>query len=413
MCASISEVDDALTWDGALYRTSHIGIRPPSIVVTGSGGSCPSVGVATGTFTPGYEDGGTYTTDGFSLVNTGTCTSFVADYDYTNCSLTGTSAYDCEMVPDPDGDAGTEYGFCKFFMLYEGISSAGGSCSGGAGHRRLFLAHSQQIDQVWHKHPSSPGSSDVRLRSTNTSTEFVSVPELLRDPVAGVHRIWFVNEEASDPSLRYSESNNDGLDWGITSYSHPRDCWTGSAWDTTACTTMDWSTGDEPPDASDDPGPDSSPDIVDIDVLRLQLDGDGPLELGMMFAGSDRTSVDSCSPTTPSWGVFLFQMHQRDGNQALGDVWAWEMSVYADASDGVVMDDDRGACPDADVVMDPTMAAWASGQFIMLYNHDGGIKVAGSGFQCSDFSDNDSDGYTDWAASGGDSNCLSPVDNSE
>ncbi|MFT5681725.1 MAG: hypothetical protein ACI8RZ_002631 [Myxococcota bacterium] len=89
-------------------------------------------------------------------------------------------------------------------------------------------------------------------------------------------------------------------------------------------------------------------------------------------------------------------------------------NVQADGTDGVLLDRNAAQCEDDDPsendqVTDPTVLQWSSDKYIMFYNVDAEIYVAGSGFQCSDHTDNDADSTTDTA----DPDCDSPTDDSE
>ena len=424
LCSKQEEDDDPLSSISTnLYEASRIGINPVSITVSGSGGTCASLQVVPGSFVQGYEDGGSYQYDRFRLQNRGSCTSFYADYDYTNCSLTGTSAFQCEMAVDPDGDGDTEYGFCKFFMVFEGQADTD-SDSGTPLDRHFFLAHAQEIDGPWQKYVGDtyPTSSDVLIANTGAHMggsagdySFVSVPDLVEDTGEGVWRMWFVTEDTAAPSVRYSESADDGLSWGIGSYGTDIDCWDSStsSFDSSACTEIEWTSNAVTP--PDDSSYSRDPDIVDPGLVVLDADGDSDLDLGMMFAGAD----ESCSGG-PEWGVFLWQVHEHLGDQSGGEKWAWEDSVQADSSYGRVVDRDPANCPsdldpvdiDDDRVFDPTIVKYATDQYIMFYNDDDSVYVAGSGFECSDFLDNELDGYTDFG-DGGDEDCDSPTDDNE
>ncbi len=422
LCAKLEETDDLLTNVSAdLYEASNIGIAPGSLSFYGTGGTCVGLQMVADSFRNGYEDSSTYTYDRVRLENRGSCTSFYTDYDYTNCSLTGTEAFHCEMAVDPDGDGGTEYGFCKFFMIYEGHTD-----SGPPSDRYFLLAHAQEIDGPWQKHIAGdyPIYDDVRIGNTSAhgggdpdEFSFVSVPDLVYDSGEEVWRMWFVTEDSTNPSIRYSESADDGLSWGVSSYGQPIDCWDSgsSSFDSGACTEIAWTSASvEPPDDGDT---DRDPDIVDPAVVVLDADVDSDLDLGMMFTGADETCG---SGSAPEWGVFLWQVHEHLGDQSGGEKWAWEDNVHVDSSHGRVMDKDPANCPsdldpvdiDDDRVFDPTIVKYATDQYIMFYNDDDSVYVAGSGFECSDFGDSNEDLDLD-ADFPDDGECDSPTDDNE
>lgn len=404
-CASMNAVNEPLTRDGALYRAPHIGLYPSTVVITGSGGSCPGVRATPGTYNAGYKDGSVYTYDGFGLANRGSCTNFTATYTYTNCAYTGLDAFHCPMSVDPDGDSGVEYGACRFMLMYEGVKAN----SGGVPHSRtLLLANAQSLTSVWVRYlpsgASYPTATDARLSNTAdhdiwgaNQYSFVSVPTLYYDSRAALWRMWFVSEDEGRPAIRYSESPDDGQSWGVGTYGDHRDCWDGANFDGTACTEIAW-VGTPPPD---DPGSVRTPDIVDPEVYPINIDTDPAAELAMMFTGTDR----SCS--VPSGRVQLFQFHQDRGDQLISD-WSWMQSTYMDAYDGVVLSNNR--CPPAGSMMDAEIVRYATGKFIMFNNTRGGYYVSGSGFACSNFIDDDGDGRVDFGPDGG---CASPTDDSE
>lgn len=402
-----------LAWDGALYRTNHIGVLPSSLRVSGNGGVCSSLRVTRGSVTPGYENGATYTTDGFALSNPGTCVNFTAAYDFTTCSFAGTAAYRCAMSPDPVADADAERGACQFFLMYEAISD-GDNDPGTIDDRALLTAHARDLDGTWTRYlPSGatvPGLTDVRVRNTSEHGgdgganlhSFVSVPTLWYDAGTGLWRMWFVTEEAGGASIRYSESDDNGQSWGIGGGAGSTiDCWTGTQFDDTACTGIAW-TGTPPPD--DVTVPDiRSPDTLDPEVLYGNFDGLPGSELGMMFTGGD----DGCADG--DWGVQLWQLHREGGDQSNGTNWTWTSAVAADAVDGVVIDLDDTACASGGTLMDAEIVPYRRG-YLGFFNARGGIHVAGSGYRCSDFADNDASGATDWPA---DADCANPWDGSE
>lgn len=412
-CSTKHVAGDPLTWDGTVYRTSHIGVQPASVRVSGNGGACSSLRVSPRSVTPGYENGATLTTDGFGLSSPGSCVNFTADYDFTTCGFAGAAAYRCEMSPDPVADADTETGACRYLMVYEAVSD-GDNDPTTVDDRALLTAHARDLDGTWERYlPSgatTPGPTDIRIENTSEHAgdgganlhSFVSVPSLWYDAKTALWRMWFVTEDAGGPSIRYSESDDDGQSWGIGGGTGaPIDCWTGTQFDDTACTEIAW-TGTPPPD--DLTLPDTrSPDTLDPEVLYGNFDGLPGSELGMMFTGGD----DGCADG--DWGVQLWQLHRDGGDQSSGTNWTWSAAVAADGVDGVVMDRDDSSCASAGTIVDAEIVPYRRG-YLGFFNAHGGIHVAGSGFRCSDFADNDASGTTDWPA---DADCANPWDGSE
>jgi hypothetical protein len=426
-CAMVEVEGDSLVVTGSKYEMDHIGVDPSTIFVAGTGGSCLSVSMTPGSFENGYKEGESYFYDEIGLSNKGSCSSFTADYSYTNCSLEGEAAFHCPMAYNPDIDLDVEYGYCKLIMLYEGKTGD---------DRVLLLAHAQELvtDDVewdlWQRYLPSEGeyptAEDVLIKDDGPHLggeageySFVSVPTLIYDAGDMVWRAWFVTADHDDVSgttsaVRYSESPDDGLQWGIGSYSIGRDCWITDSeeYDPTACEALDWTV--EPPN---DDFTLEIPDIVDPEVLPLQLD-ENPydLELGMMFKGADRTcGTPPPESSDPTMGVLLFQHHQDFGDQSSSIYWNWDTYVFADTVDGVVASDHVTACEE-EYVMDPEIVQFSVNKYILFANvsDEGGIRVLGSGFQCSDFIDNDSDGGTDFGSGPShDVNCLSPTDDGE
>jgi len=177
----------------------------------------------------GYKNGSTYITDSVQLQNTGTCTSFLANYNYTNCGFTGNDAYRCVMDPDPVADSDNEQGFCRFLMVYE--ARYDGDADPATDDDRVFLvAHAQHVDGQWERYlpraSGYPTTSDIRVQNTSRHNQdasanlysFVSVPTLHYDDTDGLWRMWFVTEDKGRHSVRYSESDDNGLSWGVGSW---------------------------------------------------------------------------------------------------------------------------------------------------------------------------------------------------
>ena len=417
LCSKDVASADTLVLNGGRYCLDHIGSHPPSITISGVGGTCQNVGVVPGSHVSGYKNGSTYITDSVQLQNTGTCTSFLANYSYTNCGFTGNNAYRCVMEPDPIADSDSEQGFCRFLMVYE--ARYDGDADTATEDDRVFLvAHAQHVDGQWERYlPSASGyptTSDIRVQNTSRHNQdasanlysFVSVPTLHYDETDGLWRMWFVTEDKGGHSVRYSESDDNGLSWGVGSWpGTTRDCWNGTAFSTSSCTDIDW-TGTQPPDDTTGSQPDRSPDIVDPEVIFGNFDGVSGNEVGMMFTGGD----DACANNT--WGVQLWQLHSQRGDQSGGSLWSWETSVEADSTTGIVVDGDGGYCGN-ETVMDPEIVKYEGG-WLAFFNGPGGIHLAASAYPCSNFADDDTDGDTDWAYyGGGDAGCSSPWDTTE
>jgi hypothetical protein len=435
-CAPESVEDDELTALGYFkYEMHHIGVHPQTISVEGTGGECEDVAVVPLSFSNGFKDGSTYQYDQVALTNTGDCDTFKADYSFTSCSFSGTEAFRCPMAYDPDSDGLVEYGACRLMMLYEGrseITYEGETYNSGV----LLLAHAQALvpqtmleRSLWVRYlpggESYPTTDDVLIKDDGPHGDaepgaysFASVPTLIYDAADALWRAWFVTTDIDEglgtaSSVRYSESSDNGLAWGFDEPARGRDCWLGepdtgvARYDLSACRALEWNT--EPPN---DTGTPVDPEIVDPEVIPLQLD-ENPydLELGMMFSGADR----GCDNTP---GVLLFQHHEDFGDQSSSSRWTWQSNVIADSSNGVVVHHTFLDC-DVPSVVDPEIVRYGTDRFIMFANVPGvggGIHVFGSGFQCSDFVDNDSDGKTDFGYSFDpihDDGCSSPTDNSE
>ncbi len=433
LCAGVQVTSESLTHTGSRWYTGHIGANPSTITISRTSGTCtsPAPSITAGSFAAGYKSGSTYTNDSFQISNAGTC-AFTASYTYTNCSYDAAAhdAFRCPVYSDA-----TKTGFCKLFMLYEGDSmpNPAATCSDSLMNRNLLLANSQEIDGdaadgEWVRFVphggTTPIAADVRINNTSAHEggpandhSFASVPALIRDPGDALWRTWFVSEDGDSTgspgtSIRWSESDDDGLNWKIGGAACTAGnydcgtaaCWNGSAFDTTACKAQTWASG--PPDDIHNTAY-RNPDVVDPEVFLIDADGDSDLELGMMFTGADR------APTSPVWGVQLFGYHQYYGDESGANYWTWESSVQANASTGVVLDWDRSSSTVGQDVMDPEIVKAASGKFLMFYNSDStypGVYWSASGYQCSNFLDDDGVGGADYPNDG---DCSSPSDNSE
>jgi hypothetical protein len=412
LCSPRQATGQTLTQvSGATYSLPNIGIAPPTIQVTGTGGSCPAVQVAAASFVDGRKTTTTTTTDRVDLANRGSCTAFTASYTYTNCSLA--DPYTCKMA-DGSGDDG----YCKLMMVYEAWADTDNDSSTPK-DRHLLGAYSQEMDSGWARYlpgsstPALPDAEDVLIANraphegstTDDVYSFAGVPELVWDPGLGLWRMWFVTEGTGIAPIHYAESSDDGQTWGITSYNQPNDCYdtTANAYDTAACTLLAWSTGGSPPNYS---ATSKNPDTVDPGVVDLN----GTLH--MFVTGADR----GCG-SGPELAVILRQGHGDWGDQSGGARWTWDSSVEEDGTDGVVLEEDASICEwddssndGDDQVGDPTPLKIATGKYALFFQMDGGIHVAGSGFQCSNWTDDDAGGGTDYPDDVG---CDSPTDDTE
>ncbi len=402
-CAAVAVTDDPLWWDGSRWRTTHIGVDANTVTVRGSGGACPFVAMAKGSEVPGYLDGTALTLDGFSLQNGGSCTGFTADYSYSTCSFAGAAAYRCPVVPDPVADGDAELGACRYLMMYEAARD-GDADPTTPDDRALLVAHARDLAGTWKRYLPSrntiPAAVDVRVANTSQHTgfapanenSFVSVPTLWYDDAQRLWRMWFVTEDVGRPSVRYTESDDDGRSWGVGGGSGGGiDCWDGAAFDSGACEEIAWR-GALPPDSTD--GDDTrSPDAVDPEVYVADLGARAGAELAMMVTGGDGACADA------DWGVQLVQFHHEGGDQSNGDAWKWVSSTAADPTWGVVLDKDRSTCGGAKI-LDPEIVRWRGG-YLAFFNASGGVHAAASGYGCSNFDDDDGDGDTDWSEDGG------------
>jgi hypothetical protein len=107
-------------------------------------------------------------------------------------------------------------------------------------------------------------------------------------------------------------------------------------------------------------------------------------------------------------------------------------TVHADSVTGVLIEQNSTDCESDDTdtdpqnfheqVYDPAPLMVSSGKYLMFFGMRpdgetiGNLYVAASGFQCSDFVDNDSDSLVDFGAQTGQelkSACASPSDDAE
>jgi hypothetical protein len=349
------------------------------------------------------------------------------------------------MSYDADGISATsEYGYCKFFMLYDGVSKwpLGSSSSAQQSHN-LFLAHSQEPDMLWELYlPSGSGlaypeAGDIMIANTGIHNDgdsggdwsFTGVPDLIWDPTDDLWRAFFVTEDYDRPNIQIAESADDGLTWGIGGHSsQPNDCWDSTAsggsgaYDRYACQPLSWSSNEPPVPENKD----TNPFLIDPDVFLIDADGDGEDELGMLFGGADKecrynsydTGTFSSEPL-----VLLFQYHEDFGDLSDTDEWQWVEEVHVGHFDtgmskGVIVDEQAGSCEwddgeedhRTDEIADPTVVRYSSNKYILFYQMDGNIYVSASGFACSDFVDNDGWEGVDFPD---DPDCYTPTTDSE
>ena len=435
-CHALTVADDTLSpVTGITYGASHIGISPASISVWGDG--CSGTPTYEDGFKIGYGLGAVYFRDRFDVGNTGGCTAVHASYKYTDCSFSPSLTYDyyhCPTLDDPDTndtdtDASNYSVACRFFMIYEGRYTDTDSFD----NHVFLMAHSREAKGPWVRYlpggDALPDSDDVILYNTGPHQlgsagdySLTGGPSLLWDNGDQVWRTWFSGDPDGYASTMYSESPNDGQGWGIGTYAEAPtapDCFDSGTpgWDSTVCGFLGWnSTPGDPPDIS---GSVMDPDVQDPDVILANIDTDTPLELLMFSKGAD----GSCSTGGPQDGVILVSVHESLGDMS-ADSWVWDTTVERDSDGyGRVLDMRSYACPNDpdsggdttwDHLADPTTMAdpLGGGEFgyIMFYEMQGDIYVAGSNFACSDFEDNDADSAVDY---GDDVGCESPTDNAE
>jgi hypothetical protein len=431
-CRARRVVDVPLEWDGAVCRLPNIGVDPDSLSLRSTapaeepapepakggcgcgGGATPAPAPTTGdpsgrfTFERGRDDGTTRTTDGLRPADpTESCEDLVATYDYTICSL-GDDAWRCPVPGEED-----VRGACGWFMMWESEGEIDGNDS-SPNDRVVNLAHAAVPGGPWEKYAEDGGTTltpeDVRVRFTGphapehtwTKQSFASVPDLWFDPVDGVWRMWITGEAGLQSAMWYLDSPDDGLTWGIDTYGVDVDCWSDDLgdYDPAVCTQVAWE-GDGPPN---DPETSRTPDAVDFCVYDdPEAAGN---EVAVMF-----TAANSACIGEPREGAFLFGRHPDGGDQRSGVDYTWEQSVEMDAETGLVIAYDRtGDC--SVVLHDFNITQVADSRYVMFFTQvpPNGIHVAGSGFACSDFADNDGDGETDF---GFDPDCESPTDDSE
>ncbi|HJN76191.1 MAG TPA: hypothetical protein QGF58_19840 [Myxococcota bacterium] len=149
LCSAVQRGWTDLNYDSVtgLYepQTQDIGIAPATIDVRSKTTLCPTIGV--GTFVDGYKDDTVYSYDQFGLTGTSGCSgNYQAACRYTNCSLTGTDRFWCEPPDTVDTDSYVERGYCKLFMMYEGLYDDGTN-----NNHYLIMARSQEPDAAWRK----------------------------------------------------------------------------------------------------------------------------------------------------------------------------------------------------------------------------------------------------------------------
>lgn len=441
LCRALQRGWTDLNYDSVtgLYEPSaqDIGIAPPTIEVRDKSGPCASINAPASSFVDGYQDDTVTHYDQFALTGISSCSgNYETKYRYTNCSLTGSDRFWCEPPDTVDTDSYVERGYCKLMMMYEGLYDDGTN-----ENHYLILARSQEPDATWRKAISGsyPVLADVRVRNTGPHHggsggvySFAGVPDLAWDDDDDVWRMWFVSED--EGSIRYSQSSDDGINWGITSTGTSIDCYdtTASAFDTTKCVAQAWVSSATPPEDTDTT---KNAFTIDPGVVLLDLDTDPDLEtLGMFFAGAD----DGCDgDTTDDIGekrIILVGTHDAMGDQGGSTEWTWDNTVHADSVTGVLIEQNSTDCESDDTdtdpenyheqVYDPSPLRVSSDKYVMFFGMRpdnetvGNLYVAASGFECSDFVNNDADtlGLVDYGNQTGQESyidCESPSDDSE
>ncbi len=418
-CRPIQNDSQPLTWDveSELWRLPGIGVEPDSIEFNATSKTGPDCAPRVEAWFPGQLDGeGVRTTDGLVLSGIDDCASpILVSYASTTCSLEDDAAWHCPL--DATGDV---VGACKWFMIYEAQKRLGDNIFA----RMLLLAHAAELKGPWLKHSptggAEPGPDDVVLRSSPPHNKFdsdnpdldsfASAPDLWWDPVQEVWRLWFVAEVGADsgPATRSTESHDDGLHWGIERSQRPVECWSEEAgtWDTTVCEAMTWDLDAEPPD---DPNTDRSPEVVDVSVITFPGESADSSHVLSIFAGANT----ACQPE-PKWTGYLFGEHDNGG--AGGSGWRWWSDVLADPERGVSVSADRLDSECNIQLHDFTVLVVKPDQFLLFFqpldlSHGFlGSYVVGSGFECSNYVDDDGDGRIDF---GEDPDCLSPTHDDE
>lgn len=413
-CAERSRDAQPLVWDPVdeLCRLPDLGVDPDSVVLSQAPGGCGCGDDAAPegwSFVAGRDDGERQTTDGLVFDSPVVCEELLASYRFTNCSL-DEDPWRC--ASDSDEDA--SFGVCSYFMVFESEGEIDGIET--PPDRVINLAHAAQPTGPWRKWAEEGRESmtveDIRVKVTGphmpndvwAGLSFASVPDLWYDPTDKVWRMWITAEGENGSAMFYMDSPDDGLSWGITEYHRSIDCWNNEMkdYDPALCARVDWAPDATPPD---DPDTSRQPDAVDFAVYDYP--GEDPSQhVAVMFTAANSACLDQ-----PREGAFLFGDHPDGGDQGDDVLYRWHRAVEMDSETGLVVAYDRtGDC--AVVLHDFNITQIAADKYVMFFTQvpPNGVHVAGSGFACSDFEDNDGDGATDY---GVDPDCLSPTDDAE
>jgi hypothetical protein len=162
-----------------------------------------------------------------------------------------------------------------------------------------------------------------------------------------------------------------------------------------------WNDGAVPPD---DPNTSRNPDAVDFAVMDHPRGAPG--EVAILF-----TAANAGCPNGPHAGAFLFGSHPDGGDLSDGSAYTWHHQSLTDPDNGLVIAANRSG--DCTIVLhDFNVTQVDTDKYVMFFTQvpANGVHVAGSGFACSNFVDDDGDGTVDY---GHDDNCQSPTDDSE
>lgn len=424
-CARRQAVGEELVWDEerGVWLTPHLGIYEDSIEVEATGESLTCDGELEG-FEEGFANKARgATTDALRLED---CVERArATYEYSTCSLEGEEAWRCPLGYDADGDPNTEdLGACRWFLIYEGFQLLSEPDVDPADvDTRLFLAHGRDIEHEFRKYTDDPEGevthADARIIATQPhlglpeGRSWASVPALFWDEGLERWRLYLTAEADEGTAQRYSESDDDGLTWGMTAdRGAPVNCWDeeAGAFDDSVCPPVIFDEGAMPPS---DPHTPNELEVVDASVIPWPGDDPDSERVLMIFLGAD----PACEPD-PRRGSFLLATHERRGDQSAGDLWRTVDRVQADEDYGVIISPDRDSTTCPDNLHDSAMVEAAPGKFIVFFtpavhNQEGvpdGLYVSASGFACSNGVDDDGDGLVDY---GDDPDCLSPSDDEE
>lgn len=414
-CRSRTRTDAPLTWSAETGSCllPDLGVDPASLLLTRSAsGGCGCGGEVVPDYVvePGSDARGRVT-DGVRMAETpDACDAWTASYTYTDCSLPGTDRWRCPVSEDE----GAAKGACASFMMWESEGAIDGNPQTPP-DRMVSLAHAARPTGPWVKWMEDGRTvmteDDVRVKATGphmpgdqwTGLTFASVPDLWYDEKDQVWRMWITVEAGEGSAGFYTESADDGLSWGITRRERSIDCWSDEldAYDPELCTRVRWKDGAVPPD---DPNTSRNPDAVDFAVMDHPRGAPG--EVAILF-----TAANAGCPNGPHAGAFLFGSHPDGGDLSDGSAYTWHHQSLTDPDNGLVIAANRSG--DCTIVLhDFNVTQVDTDKYVMFFTQvpANGVHVAGSGFACSNFVDDDGDGTVDY---GHDDNCQSPTDDTE